>query len=81
MSPHMMGRAFKESLIALHTLPVEDLCKPKSMHFQQFLDQEHDWVEVAIVIEQIHSVLTHSWLLTEALRLCCLLSDERSVFC
>lgn len=81
MNPHMVGRALKESLTALYTLPLEDLCKSKSLHFQQILDQEHGWVEVAIVIEQIHGVLSHSWLLTEAPRLCYLLSDERSVCC
>lgn len=81
MGPHVVGRAFKESLTALHMLPVEDPCKPKSLHFQQILDQEHGWVEVAIAIEHIHGVLSHSWLLTEALRLCYLLSDERSVCC
>lgn len=48
MGPHMVGRAFKESLTALHMLPVEDPCKPKSLHFQQILDQEHGWVEVAM---------------------------------
>lgn len=84
MDPHVAGSAFKESLTALHKLPVEDPCKPKSLHFQQILDQEHDWAEVAIVIEHhecVHGVLSHSWLLTEALRLCYLLSDERSVCC